>query len=358
MWSGDDHFVANIADFLYFCDMKRYEWADWGKALAIYSVVLLHTHCYAPLSIFINAFGMPLFFFISGFLFSFERNPEYKPFVKKRFRQIMVPYFWINLITYLAWLLVLRNFGTNTDDNAPWYIPLVAIFGGIPTWMLHDVPLWSLVAFFVAEIIFYPLARATKSNGAIAGIIALAATFLLYYLVPNSIVRYLPLAFGPSIMGVAFYSLGHYCRNTGFLSKKGNPWIESALIAVCGTGFYFLALLNGRLAFYQFVFHNLALSYVVALLAIILFVSLCRLLSHFGEPRIIRFISYGTLLICGFHLLMFSAIKGVAFFGFGVNPEWLTDSLPKGILFSITALLLCLPIVYAVKRWARFLIDK
>lgn len=338
--------------------MKRIEWVDWGKSLAIFSVVLLHTHCVPAVSVYINAYVMPLFFFLSGFLFSFERNPEYVPFVKKRFRQIVMPYLWINIITYLAWVLLLRHFGTSEDDGIVWYRPLAAIFAGLPSLLIHNVPTWSLLAFFVTEVMFYPLAKSTGGKGAWAGAIALAVACVLYYTVPEEMMNLLPFAIGPAIMGLAFYALGYFCRQIRLIGRKNRIWFDLALFIASGLGFYYVATLNGHTMFYIYDFGNFWLFCIGGILGICIFVCASRLMSKAGNPRIVRFVSYGTLLICGFHLLMFSLMKGVAWFGFGIEPDALTAGFGRGLLFSISAMLLCLPIVYFVKRYARFLIDK
>ena len=55
---------------------------------------------YTPLKNWIYVFHMPLFFFLSGYLFRFDRHPNFMPFVRRRFRQLMCPYIVINLVTF------------------------------------------------------------------------------------------------------------------------------------------------------------------------------------------------------------------------------------------------------------------
>jgi len=52
--------------------MQRIKWIDYSKAFAIYCVVLLHLYCDPMLSKCINGFVMPLFFMMSGYLFSYD----------------------------------------------------------------------------------------------------------------------------------------------------------------------------------------------------------------------------------------------------------------------------------------------
>ena len=91
--------------------MKRFIWVDYAKTIGIYLVILGHSYICTPINEIIYTFHMPLFFFLSGYLFSFERYPSFKKFAWKRFKSLLVPYLWINLITYLFWLLIGRNYG-------------------------------------------------------------------------------------------------------------------------------------------------------------------------------------------------------------------------------------------------------
>ena len=105
----------------------RINMADWAKAVAIYLVILSHTAVARPIANYAFMVEIPLFFFMSGYLFRFERNPQFKPFFKKRFRQIMVPYFSINAVTYLFWLLVGRHYGADSSIGIPTWKPLLGI---------------------------------------------------------------------------------------------------------------------------------------------------------------------------------------------------------------------------------------
>ena len=154
---------------------KRLAWIDYVKVFAIFFVVLVHVDCSPLCTKVLKAFLMPLFFILSGYLFSYERNPKYKPFALKRFRQIIIPYAWISAVTYLLWFFVLRKFGNNPNDAVAWYVPVAGTFAGMPPLLVHDIPLWSLVSFFVVEMIYYPLRKCLKSDIGIAAIAFLTA---------------------------------------------------------------------------------------------------------------------------------------------------------------------------------------
>ena len=109
---------------------KRILWIDYTKAICIYLVLLGHAHVSQPIADFIYSFHMPLFFFLSGCLFSYDKHPTFREFALKRFKGLMVPYLWINLFTYLFWLLIGKNFGEDSSISIPWYSPLIGILTG------------------------------------------------------------------------------------------------------------------------------------------------------------------------------------------------------------------------------------
>ena len=123
---------------------KRILWIDYAKSICIYLVLLGHAHASQPVTDFIYTFHMPLFFFLSGCLFSFEKHPNFKEFAIKRFKGLMVPYLWINLITYLFCLFAGRNFGEDATISTTWYSPIIGILLGYSKQMIHNTPIQTV----------------------------------------------------------------------------------------------------------------------------------------------------------------------------------------------------------------------
>ncbi len=333
--------------------MKRINWIDIGKTLAIYGVVLLHTHCDTELTKYLNGFLLPLFFIMSGYLFSYERNPHYGPFLKKRFRQLVVPYLWINAIAYIAWLTVLRHYGADADSGTAWYSPLTGIIAGVAPMLSHDIPLWSLLCFFIVESVFYPLYRRLKRAWLIA--FAMCAASFLLSLAPLEMISRLPFTIGPAAAALVFYSLGFWLRE-----KESGAKILSSYIAllVCIAVFIYSVTANSEVEFYICRYGNYGLYMLSSLSGSAAIIILSHKLGKLPSSRAIRFISDSTLIICGFHLLIFAAIKGIMLLGFGIVPDELTDGAVRGVLFSLTAFALTLPVAWAIRRYMRILVDK
>lgn len=336
--------------------MKRIEWVDYGKSLTIFLVALLHTHFNVPIVTLLNAIVMPMFFFMSGFLFSMERNADYGKFVYKRFRQLMVPYIWIGAIAYILWFFFLRHYGNCVKDTMSWQEPLKSMLICVPTGLAHDIPLWSLACFFIVEVVYYPIYRWCRNALAISVVCFIIAALNNQFLADK--LPYLPLCIAPCFASMAFYSLGVHLRSIDakvFKENFKNPIVYVALLAIFLTG----ALLNIRVSFYEGLFGNYLYFLLASFAGCLLVIQLCIFVAnkwHVG--RFIKFVSGGTLLICGFHILVYAFMKGVLLVLFHIEPYDITYHFFGGLAFAIIGYALCLPIIYVVKTYFRWLIAK
>lgn len=89
--------------------LKRYESIDIARSFAIILVVIGHfkseylPRFYNDIVIgVIYMFHMPLFMFVSGFLYQATRRPiTYRKFIEGKFRRLMVPYFTVSILLIL-----------------------------------------------------------------------------------------------------------------------------------------------------------------------------------------------------------------------------------------------------------------
>lgn len=336
--------------------MNRIIWVDYAKTFAIFAVLVIHTHCEPAVTKLCNTVALPLFFFISGFLFSFERHKSFGKFIYKRFRQLIVPYIWINIVAYIFWVFVGRKFGDDVLSPMAWHEPLIGIALGIGPKLTHDIPLWSLVSFFMVEMIYYLAYRAVRNNIFLLAVSLLASIAMGYF---NAYTNALPLTLGPVMSGLFFYTLGQMTLNNEirltkiFLSRK--LWI----IFPCLVIFIVAAELNSEVNFYICEYGSFPLFLCASATGIISIIGIGQYIGKsVDEPKLIHTISIGTLLICGFHLMVFSLIKGIGYFIFGIQPSVLTTGAIPGLLFSLTGLFLCVPIIIVIEKYFRPLTDK
>lgn len=336
---------------------RRILWVDYAKSMAIFFVIWLHLHTDEEVCKLINAFVMPLFFIISGFLFSFERNPRFKPFALKRTRQIIVPYLWISALTYPLWLL--EQIFTPDGDISIWYQPLIGTLFCLPGWLHHNVPLWSFTAFFIVEMAFYALRRA----GMPAWLI-FAGAMLLAPLLPQifaSGCRFIPFSLAPSVSGLGFYALGNMLARAGMgrgtlIRVISHPVTLAALLV----GFCLGTDANSYVVFFKCEYGSNYLMYLLSSISGSLFIiGLSAFISSIiGLPKIVRFTSVSTLLICGFHLTGLLLIKFTALHFFGIDPSQVGAGACLGAAIALLCLLICLAPAWIINRYLPFLTDK
>ena len=156
---------------------KRIVYLDIAKGIGMILVLLGHLQndtvfSYSPyilsLCSWIFSFHMALFFIISGMLMAVkgENASDIKVFTKKRFKSIMVPYFWFSLIyvfIVLYSLLIDKVVPLKTLFIQLWYV-----FG-----MYGMNVLWFLPALFAGEILFVFLTQRFKNHKSIIAILLL-----------------------------------------------------------------------------------------------------------------------------------------------------------------------------------------
>lgn len=337
-------------------------WIDWAKTAAIFFVILLHIHCDDVADRVINAFVIPLFFLISGYLFNLKNNPRSKSFVKKRFRQLVIPYLWINVITYLSWLLVLRHYGNNPLDAVEYYVPLFGIVSGIGPLLVHNIPLWSLLSFFVVEMAFYSFVKRGIKWWNVLLISILLYSILITF-IPN-IIGKLPFVIGPSISGLIFYSLGYgwredISRNRTLCKSISEKWGAIILFSVSLLVFVFSINRNETISFYDCKTGSLIYFFCSSISGSVLVILASKFVDRYVKTnKIIRLISKGTLIICGLHLSILAFFKGIILLITGIGPDVYTHGIVNGIILALITLMSALPLILIIRKYAMPLVNK
>ena len=309
-----------------------------------------------PIWSFIYTFHMPLFFFLSGTLFSFEKHPTFKEFALKRFKRIIVPYLWINLITYIFWLFVGRNFGMDSSHETVWYDSLLSTLLGIGK-IEHNPPMWFFLCLYTLEIIYYIIFKPLKNN-ARKTIIVLFVIACLGYINYRFNPFPLPFYLGPALVGMVFYGIGNVAAH----HIKEFYTIKPVHIVILLFSFLILLFVsqkNGYVIMSDNNYQNYLLFFVSSLAGIGTFVIIGNWLSikPFSK-KFITYVSQNTLLINSFHLLVFSILKGIMVFVLHIPLESLYGHNATAILFAAVSLVLCLPVAYIINRYFPFIVGK
>ena len=323
--------------------MNRIVWLDYGKAIAIYMVVLAHTALNKSAEELIYTFHMPFFFFASGFLFSFEKYPSYWQFAKRRFAQLIIPYIIINVLTYLFWLLVSSKVGSDANETTAFYEPIIATLLANAKEMKHNVPLWFLVALFIVENLYYLLYKNRRYN-----LITTLILLILALLNNKFNDTRLPFCIDIAVVAIIFYAFGNLLQNKG----NSNNLFKTTLFIFSATITLLAFIINGKVSMHTDFYNNIIIFFAGGLAGCYSLAFICKKLQDiFGDNKIIRAIAKNTLLICAFHLPTFTFIKGIMLYVFNINPEILSGTLFANMIFAITSVAICLLISYIINKY-------
>ena len=153
--------------------MVHEEWIDVTKGIGILLIVLGHNNFDQSILTVIHTFNIPLFFFISGYLYHYSKYKQ-KPgyFLSQKFKRLVVPYFVANLIILCTFILLsffeLNSFGVDSSINH-----LIGIVYGNgaplnpPTVLTNtlNIPSWFLLSLFCASLILYAIAYSHEKYG-------------------------------------------------------------------------------------------------------------------------------------------------------------------------------------------------
>jgi len=164
---------------------KRLDYLDMAKGIGMLLVLMGHLQgdtifslspYFHPLCVFIFSFHMPLFFIISGTLMRIRDDKlssvSIKEHINKRFRGIIIPYFWFS---FFYFLVVIYAYITGSIAYQTVLINLWYIISGYGMNVL-----WFLPALFFGEILF--LLFKTKFSSKVFYISIPVISSICYYL--------------------------------------------------------------------------------------------------------------------------------------------------------------------------------
>ena len=197
---------------------KRIPWLDIAKGYGTLLVIFSHLGG-GDIRTWIYTFHMPLFFFLSGYVFNEKNN--FVDFCKKKFKSLVIPYFALGIPLVLFQLLKYAYLGVFSGDVC---LQLVKTF----LQQRRFATLWFIACLFWLNILFYFICRILKKEWLI-GIfsILLPVIGLLYYKSGGK-----PLFWNVDVclMAIPFFFVGYFCRKRSakldeLLNRRGRAFV-------------------------------------------------------------------------------------------------------------------------------------
>lgn len=330
---------------------SRIGFIDIAKAIGIVLVVVAHAPC-APTGVMtlIYSVHMPLFFFISGYLFTAERAAAPWPdTVRRAARSLLVPYLFFFGLSLLYWLAT-RNIGARTGKFSDLHASdaLQGLATGLSADLFVNVTLWFFPCLFLCQVL-YAWGRQLAGAGALLlGLSALAAVLLATTL-PWSV--RLPLGLDVVWMALVFYAAGHWLRMIGWPGRSAARASAARVVALLSWAVLWLlsVQVQGRVDLAAARFGAFPVLYLpCALAGIAVVVCVARLVSP--SPAW-RWLAENSLVIFPLHPLMINFLSGLLQMS---GSRTLLEGNPPiwWALSSLWGLLASLPVALLLRRHA------
>lgn len=318
-------------------ETKRVKWIDYAKGIGIILMVMGH---YQYLNYEVNkwifSFHMPLFFFISGLLTS-DRNIEYKNYIIKRFRLLLIPFFIFGIITYILSFFVGKGYPINE------FIINILNNRGAGMWFLHTLFLVNILYLFI-----YSSSKKWKI------MIYTVLIILAYFSSIHNI--HLPLRSEVLPICLSFFLLGDILKPYIFSLQRLNSnfifisFILSIILNIL------LVEISERMDIAEnrvggSLFVLTAIFGIISILSLSLIIDRINLIQYIKSTLI--FCSVNAIVILIFHPYIFSFVDKL-FNHIGQNP----NSIIGHISVIILQFLILYPLIIIINRYFPFLLGK
>ena len=293
--------------------LARIDYLDIFRSFGIIAMVVGHIWYVRPLDHFIHAFHMPMFFWISGFLFRHKSKEEQSllSYIVKKAKTLLLPYCIFGIAHYIFSVVI----SPGQIDTSP----LIHLFS-VNTYGLPICgALWFLTALFFTDLLFFLIDRYITY---VPLKIALIACIALVGSVTKAIFPFtLPFALGPSLVGVGLYYIGHLCRqyaSRAVVQRCMNlSWISTIIFGAMTT---FLIFTNGYINMREESYAILPLFWINAFLSIVVGINLAKLICKHIQNTIVGkwLIGVGQnsiVYVCFNQVVIFAAKKGASLLG-------------------------------------------
>ena len=308
---------------------KRLDYLDMAKGLGMILVLIGHLQgdsiftfspYIQPLCVYIFSFHMPMFFIISGILLAIKQD-EIKPFKDiaiRRFKGIMIPYFWFSFFYILVVVVALIK------DEVAIQTLLVNLWYILSGYGMNV--LWFLPAIYLGELLFIFLRRKIRNHKSFLSIVILsnAIVYVIAGILYNGVyetalsqrIHELIIVILRPILVMGFISIGYYVhlaikkgsRMYDFLNKpelndKGKISFKfrSAYFVLSlmlfGICFAFIKVNNG-IDFRSMAFRNVFFFFVCSLSGSYAMIMLCKTLP---KVRLFCFWGMGSIIFMATH---------------------------------------------------------
>lgn len=315
---------------------ERIVWIDIAKAFGIYLVVLGHSlqqdmPIENGLRNYIYIFHMPLFFFISGYLFKLSN--DFKAYLQKNTYSLLVPYVFLNVVAFFLWLPVY------VYGNHDIWEKVFNFFVGDS----HSPagPAWFLLCLFWVRICAYWLC---KIEFKIQAFVIIGCGFLSYFFPAR-----LFWCIDSTFMALPFFMLGYYLKQYKGVKYHRCSFFSFLILFLATIG---ISLIQGNTDVnYRIMGYYPLLYFPGAIIGVLSVYNGAYLIKKDNE--LIKVFASGSIVIMGLHGCFNSYLNAP----FDILlPTYVTEHWLYPVIMSFLVLMVMYyPILFIQKYFSRFI---
>jgi acyltransferase len=325
----------------------RLEWLDIAKGLGIIAVTMDHTVVFPSLiSKYLSTFHMPLFFFLSGYLFSPTRTSSLTVLVAKKMKSLIVPYLFLSVGSYLWWLFEWKM-GDHSEINV--FKPIIGTFLAIrdTEWTNHTGALWFLPCLFITELLFFCILRVSLNRKSLllGGLVIVSLIGTIYHYYVN-----MPLLWNidAALMVVIFYGLGFLFKEVNDFKKVISLKSLILLVPISLT----MGISNEEVDLLHNTYGNYLMFYFAAISGLLVIVLISK---EMKRNFVMQYLGRNSLVIFGVNPFILAVIRRLIILPPGMPTIM---SILIGVGYTIVTLLISVPIIYIINNYFPFILGK
>lgn len=286
---------------------KRVAWIDIARAIGIFFIVLGHIPEDGLVRKYIFSFHVPFFFLLSGICFNGHK--DFKRFVEKKVKTIVVPYFVFSIMSIMIFAIaghIIPSITKGINTDILFNIRVMLYGNSKPSLMKYNLPLWFLPCLFSTSVIVYGVERLPQKvqyknifRGLCIAILILVGGFYTKYM--SHI--YLPWHIETAIQMAVFYLLGVQVQENGILNYSKQEGNTPSVVSVLLTSAFLLmgiygSQLNHIVGVRNDSYGNSLLYYAVSLCNCFVWIRIAIFIKH---NKVLEYVGKNTLSILVLH---------------------------------------------------------
>lgn len=333
---------------------NRILWIDELKGFAIILVMCGHAIFPELLKVELYSFHIPLFFFLSGYVFSTRKYNGFKEFLKSKMRSLLIPLLSFSIFIFVFDFIV-KYLILNVYDLRRILFEIPGFFIQIRGTFLGG-SIWFLPCLFVTEIIFYFIIKFTNNNK-FKILVCIIFSAIVGYVYFRYINKLLPWSVDAALTATFFLGLGYLSKEC---KEKFDKIVSIRIAIILVVLNIFTAYLNYRIFgervdLYACKQGNILLYYISAISGIYMCISIKRLLK---KNDILTIVGKNSLIYYCMHGSIFTVFTAILACFTSVDDYDFAKALITGIIMVMLASIIIYFVSDFINKKCPFILGK